>query len=61
MILGYEDCVGFFGDRHKIGLVLGVIFMHLGYFLKVKSGDIVLGWKKIQIFFGVLEFPDIFW
>ena len=35
----------------------------LGSFLKVKvqNGGFVLGLLKFQIFFGVLEVPDIFW
>ena len=42
----------FFGCHHKIELYLGVIFMHFRVFL---------GLLKFQIFFGVLEIPDIFW
>ena len=41
------------GGHHRMGLYLGVISMHFrGYFL---------GLPKSQIFFGVLEIPDIFW
>ena len=32
----YEDFVDIFWGHHKIGLYLGVIFMHLGSFRKVK-------------------------
>ena len=32
LFLGYEDFVDIFGGHHKIGLYLGVIFMHFGVF-----------------------------
>ena len=53
----------FFGGHHKIGLHFGVIPCILGVFLKVivQIGDTFLGLLKFQIFFGVLEIPDIFW
>ena len=37
--------------------------MHFRVFLKVKvqNGGYFLGLLKFQIFFGVLEIPDIFW
>ena len=51
----------FFGDRHKIELYKGVISMYFGSFLKVKvqNGEYFLGLLKFQIFFGVLEIPEI--
>ena len=60
---GYEDFGDFLGGNHKIGLYLGVISKHLWSFLavKVKKGGCFLGLVKFQIFFGVLEIPDIFW
>ena len=41
---------------------LGVISMHFGSFLKVKvqNRGYFFGLLKFQIFFGVLEIPDIF-
>ena len=34
----------------------------LGSFLKVKvQNENIFAWKKIQIFFGVIDIPDIFW
>ena len=51
-----------FGGHHKIGLYLGVIFMHFRVFLKVK----VQNWGyfgallEFQIILGVLKIPDIF-
>ena len=44
----------FFGDRHKIGLYLGVISMHFRVFSsgQVTEWRIFLGLLKFQIFFG---------
>ena len=55
-------CIFFWG-HHKIGLYLGVISMHFRVFFKVKvqNGGYFFGSLKLQIFFGVLEVPDIFW
>ena len=52
----------FFWGHPKIGLVLGVISMNLGSFLKVniQNRDIVLGCKNFKYLFGVLEISDIF-
>ena len=47
-----------FGGDHKIGLHFGVISMHFGVF-KVQNGGHIWGLVKFQIFFGVLEIPDI--
>ena len=34
----------------------------LGSFLKVNlQNENIFAWQKIQIFFGVLDIPDIFW
>ena len=55
-------CFVFFwggGGHHKIGLYLGVISMH--FRVKVQNMGIFLGVAKItNIFWGVLEIPDIF-
>ena len=48
----------FFG-HHKIGLVIRVISMHLGSFLKVQNLDI-FRIAKISNIFGVLDIPDFF-
>ena len=52
----------FFWGHPKIGLVLGVISMYLGSFLKVNvhNQDIFGGCKNFKYFFGVLDIPDIF-
>ena len=52
----------FLGGHHKIGLVLGVISMYLGSFLKVKvqNGDIFGCCKYFKDFLAVLDIPDIF-
>ena len=46
----------------KIGLVLGVISMYLGVFSygKCTEWGYFLGLQKFQIFFWVLDIPDIF-
>ena len=51
--LGYEHFVDIFRGHPKIGLVLGVIFMFLGSFLKVyiQNRDIFLGCKNFKYFF----------
>ena len=48
-----------FWGHHKIGLYLGVIYIQL-FMVKVQNGGYVFGLLKFQIFFGVLEIPDIF-
>ena len=52
----------FFGGHYKIGPALGVISMYFRVFFKlnVQNGDIFLGCKKFQIFFGVFDNPAIF-
>ena len=59
---GYEDLVDIFWGHHKFGLYLRVISTHFSVFLKamVQNGNIFGGLLKFQIFFGVLEIPDIF-
>ena len=48
----------FMGGHDKIGLVLGASSM---YFRVVNAqSENIFGWQKFQIFFGVLDFPDIF-
>ena len=37
--VGYEDFVDIFWGHHKIGLVLGVIFMYLGVFSYGKCAE----------------------
>ena len=52
-------CWHFFG-HNKIGLVLGVIFMHFRV-LKVQNGDIFWGCcENFKYYFGVFDTPDIF-
>ena len=60
--LGSEDFVDIFWGHHKIGLVFGSFLCILESFLrsKVQNLDIVFGLLKFQIFFGVLDIPDIF-
>ena len=62
---GYEDFVGIFGSRHKIGLYLGVISMHFRVFsyVKVQNGGYFFGLLKFQIFLGCLKslFVFFFW
>ena len=61
--LGYEDFVDiFWGVITKLEYILGSFPCILGSFLKVKvqNGGYFLGLLKFQIFFGVLEIPDIF-
>ena len=43
----------FFGDHNKIGLYLGAISMHLGYFLKVNV-------QNGGYFFRLLKFQMLF-
>ena len=52
----------FFGGHHKIGLYLGVVSMHFRVFSKGQHTEwgILFGLLKYQIFFGVLEIPDIY-
>ena len=53
----------FFGVTTKLAYILGSFLFILGYFLKgkVQNGGYFLGLLKFQIFFGMLEIPDIFW
>ena len=59
---GYEDFADFLGGHHKIGLVLGVISMKFSVFSRGKCTECGYFWglQKNQIFFGVLDIPDIF-
>ena len=63
--MGYEELKIlwiFLGGHHKIGLYLGVISIHLGFFLRARyrMRDI-LAVAIISNIFWVLEIPDIFW
>ena len=50
-----------FGGHDKLGLVLGVSSMYLGSIFKVNvQNENIFAWQKFQIFFGKLDFPDIF-
>ena len=62
-IFGVFRFCGYFWGHHKIGLYLGVNSMHFLVFFKVKVQNVgyFQGLLKFQIFFGVLEIPDIFW
>ena len=54
----------FFGVITKLDYIKRSFLCILGSFLKdmVQNGDWVFFWLlKIQIFFGVLKIPDIFW
>ena len=46
--------------NHKIGLYLGVIFMHFRVLSYGQNRGYFLGLLKFQIFFGMLEIPHIF-
>ena len=52
----------FFWGHHKIGLYFEVISMHFKVFSLGQGTEsgIFFGLLKFQIFFGVLEIPDIF-
>ena len=57
---GYEDFKDILGGHDKIGLVLGVSSMYLRVFFKVNvQNENIFAWQKFQIFFGVLDIPDI--
>ena len=51
-----------FRGHLNIGLVFGSFLCNLGSFFKVKVQKFGYFWRslKFQIFFGVLEIPDIF-
>ena len=51
------------GSLQNWTIFRGYFFCILGSFLKVKvqNGGYFLVLLKFQIFFGVLEIPDIFW
>ena len=51
-----------FWGHHKIGLYLGVVSMNFKVFSKghCTKWGYFFGLLKFQIFFGVLEIPDIF-
>ena len=67
----------FLGGNHKIGLYLGVTSMHFGSFLKAILNILTMTYcfesqgtecwiffgvaKIVNLFFVVLEIPDIFW
>ena len=61
-ILRYEESVYIFWDHYKIWVLLGVIFIHLGAFLKVKlqNGIFLGGRSNFKYFWGMPDFPDIF-
>ena len=48
--------------KSQMRLVLGVIFMYFRVFFKCKCTEWIYCFvlQKIQIFFGVLDIPDIF-
>ena len=51
----------FLGGHDKIGLVLGVSSMYFRSFLKVNvQNENIFAWQNFQIFFGVIDIPDIF-
>ena len=64
--MGYEDFVNIFlrggGVSQNWTIFRGHFICILGSFLKVKvqNGGYFLGLVKFQIFFGVLEIPDVF-
>ena len=63
-ICGYFFWEGGVGGHDKIGLVLGVssLLCILGYFLMVNiQNENIFAWQKFQIFFWVLDIPDIVW
>ena len=53
----------FFGGSSQKWASLGVISMHFRVFFKVKGTELgyLLGLLRFQIFFWVLDIPDIFW
>ena len=53
----------FFGVITKLDYTYGSFLCTLGSFLKVmvQNDGYFWGWLKLQIFFGVLEIPDIVW
>ena len=60
---GYEDFVDIFLGLSQNWTIKGSFLCILGSFLKVnvQNGGHFLGLLKFQIFFGLLEIPDIFW
>ena len=60
-IWGYENFVDmFFGPSQNWTIFWGSFLCILWYFLKVKvQNGFFFGSLKFQIFFGVLEIPDI--
>ena len=72
ILWGFQKNKYFLGVRRFCGYFLGssqnwasfrFISMHLRVFFKVKDTELgyFLGLLKLQIFFGVLDIPDIFW
>ena len=63
IFLGMNILWIFFWGHPKIGLVLGVISMYLGSFLKViiQNRDIFLGCKNLKFFLGCFKFLIFFW
>ena len=62
IFLGYEDFVDIFLGSSQNWASLRVISKHFRVFLRSRYKiGIFLGLLKFQIFFGVLEIPDIFW
>ena len=63
IFLGYEDFVEiFWGSSQNKTIFRGHFYAFYGLFLRswYRMG-IFFGLLKFQIFFGVLEIPDIFW
>ena len=54
----WRFCGYFWGVITKLGYIKGPFLCILG---SVQNGGYFLGLLKFQIFFGVLEIPDIFW
>ena len=59
---GYEDFVDIIGGSSQNWASLRVISMHFRVFFKGQCTELgyFLGLLKFQIFWGVLEIPDIF-
>ena len=66
---GHEDFVDIFlrgggggGLRQNSTSLRGLFYVFFGSFLKVDvQNENILAWQKFQIFFGVLDIPDIIW
>ena len=50
------------GSRQNWTSLRGLFYVLFGSFLKVNvQNENIFAWQKFQIFFGVLDIPDIFW